>query len=184
MRSTAPSTIPGAKALTSARAFAAWALLALLLVTSSAFMTHRMALSAGRQALTLEAGPRLDLIATGLDGQLARFDFLPSLLEVTPSVLKLLDTPSDVALRDQVNRYLSGINATAGAEMLYVLDTAGVALAAADWNLPDTTVGNDFSFRPYVQEALATGRGRFYGVGITSKRPGYYLSYALSSGGR
>jgi len=184
MRSTRPSTIPAAKALTSARALGVWALLALLLVAASAFMAHRFALSTGLQAVKLETEHRLDLIATGLDGRLARFDFLPSLLEVTPNVLKLLDAPSDPSLRDQVNRYLSGINATAGAEMLYVLDATGVALAAADWNLPDTTVGNDFSFRPYVREALATGRGRFYGVGITSKRPGYYLSYALSSGGK
>lgn len=184
MRSTAPSTNPGAKASTSALGLAAWALLALLLVASSAFMAHRIALRAGQQGAKVEAEHRLDLIATSLQGQLARFDFLPSLLEVTPDVLKLLDTPSDASLRDQVNRYLSGINATAGAEMLYVLDAAGVALAAADWNLPETTVGNDFSFRPYVQEALSKGRGRFYGVGITSRRPGYYLSYALSSGGR
>jgi len=184
MRSTSPSTIVGAKALTSARAVMVWALLALLLVAASAFMAHRFALSTGLQGVKLEAEHRLDVIATGLDGRLARFDFLPSLLEVTPNVLKLLDAPSDPSLRDQVNRYLSGINATAGAEMLYVLDATGVALAAADWNLPDTTIGNDFSFRPYVKEALAKGRGRFYGVGITSKRPGYYLSYALSSSGK
>ena len=40
-------------------------------------------------------------------------------------------------------------------------------------------VGQDLSFRPYVSDALAHGRGRFYGVGITSRKPGYYLSYAL-----
>jgi two-component system C4-dicarboxylate transport sensor histidine kinase DctB len=35
------------------------------------------------------------------------------------------------------------------------------------------------SFRPYVVDAIKLGRGRFYGVGITSRKPGYYLSYAL-----
>jgi len=181
MQSIALSTIPGARAFARAGSLAAWALLALLLVTLSAFTAHRMALEAAQQDLMQEVEHRLELIATGLDGRLARFDFLPSLLEMTPAVLHLLEAPSSPALRDQVNRYLSGINAAAGAEMLYVLDASGVALAAADWNLPDTTVGNDFSFRPYLQEALEKGRGRFYGVGITSKRPGYYLSYALSS---
>src|SRR5205823_1426840 len=36
--------------------------------------------------------------------------------------------------------------------------------------------------RPYVGDAVKKGRGRFYGVGITSRKPGYYLSYALHRG--
>ena len=35
-----------------------------------------------------------------------------------------------------------------------------------------------------MSDALSTGRGRFYGVGITSRKPGYYLSYALRRGER
>src|SRR5207247_8477111 len=70
----------------------------------------------------------------------------------------------------------------AGADMLYVLDRSGTAVAAADWDQPGTPVGQDLSFRPYVQDALTHGRGRFYGVGITSGRPGYYLSFALPRG--
>ena len=31
-------------------------------------------------------------------------------------------------------------------------------------------------------DALGQGKGRFYGVGITSRKPGYYLSYALRRG--
>ena len=34
-----------------------------------------------------------------------------------------------------------------------------------------------------MSEALASGRGAFFGVGITSARAGYYLSYALKDGG-
>ncbi|UQR66637.1 ATP-binding protein [Bradyrhizobium sp. C-145] len=34
-----------------------------------------------------------------------------------------------------------------------------------------------------MSEALARGRGAFFGVGITSARAGYYLSYALKEGG-
>lgn len=82
-------------------------------------------------------------------------------------------------LRDELNRHLNGINAMAGAANLYVLDRAGVGLAASDWAEPGTPIGADLSFRPYMTQALAHGRGRFYGVGITSKRAGYYLSYAL-----
>jgi two-component system C4-dicarboxylate transport sensor histidine kinase DctB len=155
---------------------------ALALVAVAAFAGHQIAMQAGLARLREAAEHRLDMLATGLDADLARFDYLPALLEMTPIVPALLGTPSDTHLRDAVNRYLDGVNATAGAEMLYVLDGSGTSLAASDWDKPGTTLGQDLSFRPYVIDALGQGRGRFYGVGITSKRPGYYLSYALRRG--
>ena len=155
---------------------------ALALVAVAAFAGHQVAMQTGLARLREVADHRLDMLATGLDADLARFDYLPALLEMTPIVPALLDTPSDAHLRDAVNRYLDGVNATAGAEMLYVLDRSGISQAASDWDKPGTTLGQDLSFRPYMIDALNHGRGRFYGVGITSKRPGYYLSYALRRG--
>ncbi len=152
---------------------------ALALVALAAVAGHQLAMQNGLARLREAAEHRLDMLATGLDADLARFEYLPALLEMTPIVPALLGAPSDAGLRDAVNRYLDGVNATAGAEMLYVLDAAGTSLAASDWNRPGTTVGQDLSFRPYVIDALRQGKGRFYGVGITSRKPGYYLSYAL-----
>lgn len=155
---------------------------ALALVAVAAFAGHHIAMQNGLARLRDAGDHRLDMLATGLDADLARFEYLPALLEMTPIVPTLLGTPSDGALRDAVNRYLDGVNATAGAEMLYVLDAGGTSLAASDWDRPGTTVGQDLSFRPYVIDALRQGRGAFYGVGITSRKPGYYLSYALRRG--
>ncbi|MDH6590903.1 two-component system C4-dicarboxylate transport sensor histidine kinase DctB [Variovorax sp. TBS-050B] len=152
---------------------------ALVLVALAALVGQRIALQAGLARLSEAAEHRLDMIATGLDAELTRFDYLPALLEMTPVVPELLRAPGDASLRDAANRYLAGVNATARAEMLYVLDAGGTSLAASDWDRPGTTLGQDFSFRPYMIDALAQGRGHFYGVGITSRRPGYYLSYAL-----
>lgn len=160
------------------------AVAAAALVAAAAYAGHRLTLQAGLARLQEAAVHRLDMLTTGLDADLLRFDYLPALLEMTPAVPALLDTPSDRTLRDTVNRYLNGVNATAGAEMLYVLDAGGVSLAASDWDQPGTTIGQDLSFRPYVVQAMQRGRGSFYGVGITSRRPGYYLSYALRRGER
>ena len=124
-------------------------------------------------------GHRLDVVSAALDGELARFEYLPSLLETSPSVLQLLDRPGDSALRAEVNQYLRRINDTAGASTLYVIDDQGLTLAASDAAEPGSPLGTNLSFRPYVRDALAQGRGRFYGVGTTSKKAGYYLSYAL-----
>jgi len=160
------------------------AVAAAALVAAASFTGHRLTLQAGLARLQEAAVHRLDMLISALDADLVRFDYLPALLEMTPAVPALLDTPTDRALRDAVNRYLNGVNSTAGAEMLYVLDADGVSLAASDWDKPGTTIGQDLSFRPYVVQAMQSGRGSFYGVGITSRRPGYYLSYALRRGER
>jgi len=155
---------------------------ALALVAAAAYVGHEVALHTGLSRLREAADHRLDMLATGLDADLARFDYLPALLEMSPVVPALLDAPASPQLRDAANRYLNGVNATVGAEMLYVLDRSGTSLAASDWDQSGTTIGQDLSFRPYVSDAVNNGRGRFYGVGITSRKPGYYLSYALRRG--
>jgi two-component system C4-dicarboxylate transport sensor histidine kinase DctB len=155
---------------------------ALALVAAAAYVGHEVALQAGLTRLREAAEHRLDMLATGLDADLARYDYLPALLEMTPAVAALLDAPANPQVRDAANRYLYGVNATVGAEMLYVLDSSGTSVAASDWDQAGTTLGQDLSFRPYVTDAVQKGRGRFYGVGITSRKPGYYLSYALRRG--
>jgi two-component system C4-dicarboxylate transport sensor histidine kinase DctB len=162
------------------RTLLAWSGACAALVAACAFTGHRLAWRSGLASLQEQAQHRLDLVTTGLDAQLARFDYLPSLLETTPQVLQLLRAPRDEALRHDVNATLRGINATAGADMLYVIGHDGMVLAAGDAGQPGSPLGLDLSFRPYVRDALVQRRGRFFGVGISSGRPGYYLSFALS----
>jgi two-component system C4-dicarboxylate transport sensor histidine kinase DctB len=157
-------------------------LLALLVTACTAWLVFVVSLSTAVQDLQNAATRRLDTAAASLSGTLARFDFLPALLETTPAVMELLARPGDPVLRDQANRSLVRINAIAGADMLFVLDAQGNAQAAADWDQPVTTVGHNYSYRPYMKGALAEGRGRFFGIGATSRIPGYFLSYALRSG--
>ena len=148
-----------------------------------AWLAHDMALQHALLRMQEEAARQLDVEAARLDGQILRLDYLPPLLETSPDVMRLLDAPTDPALRDSVNRYLESLNAIAGSDTLYVLDLAGTGLAAADFARPSTPIGRDLSYRPYLRDALEKGRGAFYGVGITSARAGYYISYALKKNG-
>jgi two-component system C4-dicarboxylate transport sensor histidine kinase DctB len=160
------------------------ALAMLALASAAAWTAYVVAMNTGLQSLQDAALRRLDTVAAELTGALARFDVLPALLETTPAVLALLAAPTDPALREQANLALNRINAIAGANMVFVLDPAGLALAAADWDQPATPVGHNYAYRPYMQQALATGHGRFFGIGATSRQPGYFLSYALRGGDR
>lgn len=156
---------------------------ALALVAAASWLGYALALQRGLDRLHAAAQQRLAVEAARLDGHLSRFEYLPSLLETSPSVFKLLGDPANPALQQSVSLYLKSINLLAGADNLYVLSVSGEALAAADFDDPGTPVGRNLSYRPYVSEALARGRGAFFGVGITSARAGYFLSYALKEGG-
>ncbi|WP_245318510.1 ATP-binding protein [Bradyrhizobium sp. DOA1] len=156
---------------------------ALALVAAALGLGYALAFQRGLDRLHVAAQQRLAVEAARLDGYLSRFEYLPSLLETSPSVFKLLGDPADPALQQSVSLYLKSINLLAGADNLYVLSVSGEALAAADFDDPGTPVGRNLSYRPYVSEALERGRGAFFGVGITSARAGYYLSYALKEGG-
>ncbi len=157
--------------------------IALVLVAAAAWLGYALAFNRGLDHSHAAAQQRLALQAARLDGYLSRFEYLPSLLETSPGVFRLLGDPTDPALQQAVSLYLKSINSLAGSDNLYVLTVSGEALAAADFDQPGTPVGQNLSYRPYVSEALARGRGAFFGIGITSARAGYYLSYALKDGG-
>lgn len=157
------------------------ALVSLALVGAAGLCAYQWIWRTGLVKLQEMEALHQDLIARDLRANLARFDYLPALLETSPAVMQLLQNPHDQALQDKVNDYLYQVNATAGAELLYLTNDEGLAIAADDAKDPGTPFHSSFAFRPYVREALAKGHGRFFGIGITTGRPGFYLSYALPS---
>lgn len=155
----------------------------LLAVGLMAWAAQQWSLQRGRLALQEAARPALDLAATQLDAELQRLDHLPSLLSTSADVMGLLARNPGGVEADAVSRRLAALNRMAGSDNLYLLDAQGRVQAAADHDRPGTPMGQDLSYRPYWREAMAQGRGRFYGVGVTSGRAGYYLAYALPADG-
>jgi two-component system, NtrC family, C4-dicarboxylate transport sensor histidine kinase DctB len=126
---------------------------------------------------------RLDLYTLSLDAELSKYDYLPTLLSLNPEVVVLLKNPQDLRLRESVNRYLQSVNAQAGSSAFYVMDLNGTAIASSNWDEEVSFVGMDLSYRPYFQDALRKGSGRFYGIGTTSGIPGYYFSHGIHADG-
>ncbi|TMH32269.1 MAG: sensor histidine kinase, partial [Betaproteobacteria bacterium] len=90
----------------------------------------------------------------------------------------------DLDLQHTVNLYLAEVNAQAQSSVLYVLDTSGRTLAASNWNEEASFVGMELGYRPYVRDAVDRGTGRFYGIGTTSGKPGFYYSQAIRDRGQ
>ncbi len=105
-----------------------------------------------------------------------RFDYLPILLIKHPSVINVLTVRNDNV--DAANRYLESVSKVTGAT-IYLLDTAGTAIATSNWNQPTSFLGVDFSYRPYFQNAIKNGEDRFYGIGTVTGIPGYFFAVTL-----
>ncbi|MGA1859752.1 ATP-binding protein [Azospirillum sp. 11R-A] len=143
---------------------------------------YRWAEAEARAALTLNGDQRLGLYASSIRNAVGRYDYLPFLLARDHEVLDLLDAPSDLR-RDAVNRRLETANAAAGSAALYVVDRKGLALAASNWADPvQSFIGHTYDFRPYFRQAVESGSGRYFGIGVTTGLPGYFLSHAVRQG--
>jgi histidine kinase len=137
---------------------------------------------AGQRSLHAEQAQlrrQLDLYAQALQQRIDRYRTLPQVLALDPELRAALSAPPDPARRDALNRKLERANDVTRSSTLTLIGRDGVALAASNWRERASNVGQDYTFRPYVQQALAHGEGRFYGIGLTTGEPGYFLSQAI-----
>ncbi|MCE0462828.1 sensor histidine kinase [Pseudomonas uvaldensis] len=121
----------------------------------------------------------LDLYVANLLGTLHRYEVLPQILGDLPALRAALSAPDDSVTQSNANRLLKNISGQSGAEVMYLMDPTGKTLAASNWDKHDSFVGRNFSFRPYFIEAMAGRLGRFFGLGTTSGKRGYFFAAAV-----
>ncbi|ABF07475.1 sensor histidine kinase [Cupriavidus metallidurans] len=156
------------------------ALLALAaLVTLAGWLGYRYTYDTALARQAERGQVQLRLYAQALESELARYDYVPSLLSLDARIEGLLREPGDPAHVAQANAYLASLNIRAGTRVVYVLDARGKVLATSNYQRPDSYLGEDLSFRPYFRTAIDGQLGRFYGVGTTRSESGYYLSAPL-----
>lgn len=125
----------------------------------------------------------LRLAESSLRGQLARFERLPGLLAEERVLRSLLLAPNDQALVGPANLYLRETARRLGASDIYVMSRDGLTLAASNFDQPHSFVGGNFAFRPYFRDAISGGAGRFFALGTTSNKRGYYFGAPVDVGG-
>jgi two-component system C4-dicarboxylate transport sensor histidine kinase DctB len=122
---------------------------------------------------------QLNIYVTLLKGQLEKYEFLPELLSTNARLLDLLKRPGDRRRIDALNRYLETINTIANASDTYLMDVDGLTIAASNWQSEKPFIGRNFSYRPYFQQAMQGHLGRYYALGTTSGKRGYYFAYPV-----
>ncbi|MEM1046722.1 MAG: ATP-binding protein [Pseudomonadota bacterium] len=147
--------------------------LALLVICLSGWASGYAYHTAALERIRAETRSALSLIAQGISGEVAKFETLAGVTAGDPRVKAFFRNGRDLAA---VNARLVEVKTISKALEAYVIGRDGTTLAASNWNDPATFVGKNFSFRPYFQDALAGGTGRFFALGTTSLQRGYFFS--------
>jgi two-component system C4-dicarboxylate transport sensor histidine kinase DctB len=132
---------------------------------------------------SLQANSALRLAVSALSGQLKRYEPLPALIADHDNIKELISKPHDPALRDAANLYLKEINTLLRSSDIYVMTLDGDTIAASNYNGPTSFVGQNFSYRPYFQRAAEGHQARFYALGTTSAKRGYYFASPVKLAG-
>ena len=143
----------------------------------------RLTYQKGLENLAEEGSARLELHVTYLQGILEKYESLPELLSTDKRLANYLIKPVGRERIEALNKYLETINSISDASDTYLMDSEGLTIAASNWNEPHPFVGRNFSYRPYFKEAMKGQLGRYFALGTTSSRRGYYFAYPVRKQG-
>lgn len=135
------------------------------------------------KTLRYDISDQLNQLAGVLENAIVKYQHMPTLLASNDRVKQALlhQTPDDI---DQLNRELEQINRITEASDSYILNTNGLTIAASNYQKDASFVGKNFAFRPYFKAAIMGKAGRYYALGTTSNRRGYYFSYPVYNGAK
>ena len=74
-----------------------------------------------------------------------------------------------------LDRYNSGMDSSVS----YLMDSNGITIASSNRNDQDSFVGKSYQFRPYFIQARKGAPGRYFALGVTSLKRGFYASYPV-----
>lgn len=155
--------------------------LGLVLCVLVGFVAYQFVLAAQLRVEKATSARRLEFFSLSLEALLNRNEALPGLLALERKLAARLD--GEAGAGEAANHYLEAVAQAARLSAAYLMDADGLTVAASNWNQPLTFMGENYGFRPYVQEALAGRVGRFFGIGATSGEAGYFLASRLQGAG-
>lgn len=155
----------------------------LLLSLGIIWLTSQFTYQRGLDLLSEKGAIKLELFSTYLQGVLEKYESLPELLAVDKNLVSTLQNPHEKDRIAKLNRYLETINSISDTADTYLMDREGLTIAASNWQAERPFVGRNFSFRPYFEKAMSGELGRYFALGTTSSKRGYYFAYPVRKAG-
>lgn len=164
-------------AVLSFRGLNRWPQLALLLAAAAiaAGLAGYGAWLRGIAGLQARLGDKASITGHLLAAEVERLRHLPVMLGEDARLRLALETRSPAQIA-AANAYLRRTREVTGADEAYLIAPDGVTLAASNWDEPGSYVGANYGFRPYFRDALRDGIAYYYAIGVTTGRPGAFLS--------
>jgi PAS domain S-box-containing protein len=125
-----------------------------------------------------EAQEFATIVVSRLNTEFRRMEEGVISLAETPWLLRAL-TETDEDDQTRINALLDRCRDNLNASVCYILDSSGTTVASSNRSAPDSFVGKNYGFRPYFKQAFSGTVGRYFAVGVTSKVPGYYVSFPI-----
>ena len=126
-----------------------------------------------------QAATRLKLLRKTISSHLSANTNPVRALAGMDQLLEMLVRPGPEA-QDRANAVLDLFKESLGVDVCYLMDYKGDTIASSNRDDPDSFVGENFHFRPYVRLALAGRAATYLAVGATSGRRGVYSSHPVS----
>ncbi|RLB68784.1 MAG: hypothetical protein DRH03_09425 [Deltaproteobacteria bacterium] len=127
---------------------------------------------------------KLTLYSKIIENELHRHEYLPLVLATNWDLASFLLNQADPDSKARLNCYLERVSEQTDASALYLMNFEGLTVASSNWRSQDSYVGHNYNFRPYFKKARNGKPGHYFAIGATTKRPGLFLSYPVTSEGK
>jgi len=131
-----------------------------------------------RQEIVKENESTITLLSTHLTDELKKLAGAAKAISGSPWIPPALISGNDQDIA-RANSALDRYNSAMGASVSYLMDSKGLTIASSNRNDPDSFVGKSYQFRPYFTQAISGNAGRYFALGVTSLKRGFYASYPV-----
>jgi len=118
------------------------------------------------------------LLTTHLTDELKTIEGAVKAMAGSPWIISALISREgeDIA---HANSALDRYNSALDVSVSYLMDVHGITIASSNRNDPDSFVGKSYQFRPYFTQAVTGNPSRYFALGITSLKRGFYASFPV-----
>lgn len=161
-----------------------WPLVTMLLASViAAVLAGALSWQSGMRRLDAALADRHSITAHMLSAEIERLRHLPLVLAEDPRLAAAIEPAPSPSAITAANDYLKRIRNATAAEEAYLIGADGITRAASNWDEEGSFLGMSYGFRPYFLDAVTEGQGKYYAVGVTTGRPGLFLSARLPAEG-
>ncbi|MBB1318328.1 sensor histidine kinase [Shewanella sp. SR43-4] len=139
-------------------------------------MTYWYVLEQGTKNIAEQSEKQINELVIFIDNALSHYENIPAVLAQNPILEQGLLDQQNFQTIEKLNAYLSELQQVTESSDIYLTDALGVAIAASNWDQPNSFINHDYSFRPYFIEAISGKSGRYYAVGTSSNKRGFYFA--------